>query len=160
MKLQRFRATIYERPKKLNSATHTGATSKPAPHIKSGADEATVPALLNTILESLDDSKAEEVVSINIQGKSTIGDYIVVASGRSHRHVGAVADYLLRDLKKAGLGTVKIEGMPACNWVLLDAGDVIIHIFRPEVREFYNLEKMWMLPVMSDSQSVDNGKPN
>jgi len=66
--------------------------------------------------------------------------------------VGAVADYLLRDLKKAGFGTVKIEGLPACDWVLLDAGDVIIHIFRPEVREFYNLEKMW--------QVSDLGKDN
>jgi len=122
--------------------------------LKSGADEATVPALLNTILESLDDSKAEEITTINIQGKSTIGDYIVVASGRSHRHVGAVADYLLRDLKKTGHGSVKIEGMPSCDWVLLDAGDVIIHIFRPEVREFYNLEKIWQV------SSPDEEKPS
>ncbi len=122
--------------------------------MKSGADEATVPALLNTILESLDDSKAEEITTINIQGKSTIGDYIVVASGRSHRHVGAVADYLLRDLKKTGHGSVKIEGMPSCDWVLLDAGDVIIHIFRPEVREFYNLEKIWQV------SSPDEEKPS
>ncbi len=149
-----YRATIYERSKKLNAATHTGAPSTQAPHLKSGADEATVPALLNTILESLDDSKAEEITTINIQGKSTIGDYIVVASGRSHRHVGAVADYLLRDLKKSGHGSVKIEGMPSCDWVLLDAGDVIIHIFRPEVREFYNLEKIWQV------SSPDEEKPS
>jgi ribosome-associated protein len=120
--------------------------------LKPGAGEATVSMLLNTILESLDDSKAEDVVPINIQGKSTIGDHMVVASGRSHRHVGAVADYLLRDLKAAGFGSVKIEGMPSCDWVLLDAGDVIIHIFRPEVREFYNLEKMW--------QAADLGEDN
>jgi len=146
------RATNHERPKKLNAATHTGADTTSAPRLKSGADEATVSALLDAILESLDDSKAEDIVPINIQGKSTIGDYMVVASGRSHRHVGAVADYLLRDLKSAGLGPVKIEGMPACDWVLLDAGDVIVHIFRPEVREFYNLEKMW--------QAADLGEDN
>lgn len=99
--------------------------------------------LLKLVLESLDDSKAEEISSIHITGKSSIGDYMVVASGRSHRHVSAVADHLLRDLKGAGLGTPKVEGMPACDWVLLDVGDVIVHIFRPEVRDFYNLEKMW-----------------
>jgi len=108
--------------------------------------------LLHTILESLEDSKAEEIIPINIQGKSSIGDHMVVASGRSHRHVGAVANHLLQNIKKAGFPTAKVEGMPACDWVLLDAGDVIVHIFRPEVREFYNLEKMWM--------AADMGKQN
>ncbi len=69
---------------------------------------------------------------------------MIVASGRSHRHVGAVADHLLRDIKSSGFPAAKVEGLPACDWVLLDAGDIIVHIFRPEVREFYNLEKMWM----------------
>ena len=83
------------------------------------------------------------MVSIDIAGKSAIGDYLVVASGRSHRHVNAVADRLLRDIKSAGFGTPKVEGMPACDWVLVDVGDVIVHIFRPEVRDFYRIEKMW-----------------
>ncbi|MCI5077656.1 ribosome silencing factor [Oricola sp.] len=97
-------------------------------------------------MESLDDSKAEDIVSINIQGKSAMADYMVIASGRSHRHVGAVADHLLRALKEAGLGTAKVEGLSAADWVLIDAGDVIVHVFRPEVRDFYALEKIWQEP--------------
>ena len=99
--------------------------------------------VLNLVLESLDDSKAEETISIEIADKSSIADHMIVTSGRSHRHVNAVADRLMRDLKDAGLGAPKVEGMPACDWVLVDCGDVITHIFRPEVRDFYNLEKMW-----------------
>lgn len=99
--------------------------------------------MLHLVTESLDDSKAEDITTIPITGKSSIADNLVVASGRSHRHVNAVADRLLRDLKDGGHGTPRVEGMPACDWVLVDAGDVIVHIFRPEVREFYNLEKMW-----------------
>ncbi|MEP3232992.1 MAG: ribosome silencing factor [Hyphomicrobiales bacterium] len=95
------------------------------------------------VITSLEDAKAEEIVSIDITGKSSIGDAMVVASGRSHRHVGAIADRLTRDLKEAGYGSAHVEGLPHCDWVLVDTGDVIIHIFRPEVREFYNIEKMW-----------------
>ncbi|MEP3628624.1 MAG: ribosome silencing factor [Hyphomicrobiales bacterium] len=95
------------------------------------------------VVTSLEDAKAEEIVSIDITGKSSIGDAMVVASGRSHRHVGAIADRLTRDLKEAGYGSAHVEGLPHCDWVLVDTGDVIIHIFRPEVREFYNIEKMW-----------------
>jgi ribosome-associated protein len=98
---------------------------------------------LRTVLSSLDDAKAEDTVTIDIQNKSALGDYMVVASGRSHRHVGAIADRLVGDLKRAGVGPVRVEGLPHCDWVLIDAGDVIVHIFRPEVREFYNIEKMW-----------------
>jgi len=87
--------------------------------------------------------KAEETVTIDLSGKTTIGDYMVVTSGRSNRHVGAVADHVLDDLEKAGLPDVRVEGLPHCDWVLIDAGDVIVHVFRPEVRAFYNLEKMW-----------------
>ena len=97
-------------------------------------------------MDSLEDSKAEDIVSINIQGKSTMADYMVVASGRSHRHVGAVSDHLLRNLKEAGYGTARVEGLSAADWVLIDAGDVIVHVFRPEVRDFYALEKMWQEP--------------
>ena len=95
------------------------------------------------VINSLEDAKAEEIVSIDISGKSSIGDAMVVVSGRSHRHVGAIADRLTRDLKEAGYGSAAVEGLPHCDWVLVDTGDVIIHIFRPEVREFYNIEKMW-----------------
>ncbi|WP_106752599.1 ribosome silencing factor [Pannonibacter carbonis] len=99
--------------------------------------------LIETILASLDDAKAEDVVSLNIAGKSALADYMVIVSGRSHRHVGAIADHLLRDLKEAGYGNPRAEGQSHCDWVLVDAGDVIVHVFRPEVRGFYNLERMW-----------------
>jgi ribosome-associated protein len=100
-------------------------------------------ALERLILTRLDDDKAQEVVNIDLRGKSSIADAMIVASGRSHRHVGAMADHLLRALKDAGLGKARIEGLPACDWVLIDAGDVVVHIFRPEVRAYYNLEKIW-----------------
>ena len=105
---------------------------------------------LQTILTSLEDSKAEDIVTIDIAGKSALGDHMVVTSGRSHRHVGAIADHLVENLKKAGSGPVKVEGLPHCDWVLIDAGDTIVHIFRPEVREFYNIEKMWLAPDLAE----------
>ncbi|MBL4646188.1 MAG: ribosome silencing factor [Rhizobiales bacterium] len=98
---------------------------------------------LKVVLNSLDDSKAEETLPIDITGKSPLFDHIVVTTGRSHRHVNAIADHLLRDVKNAGLGRATIEGLPTCDWVLIDTGDVVVHIFRPEVRAFYNIEKMW-----------------
>jgi ribosome-associated protein len=98
---------------------------------------------LRLVLASLDDAKAEDSVTIDLTGKTSIGDYMVVTNGRSQRHVGAVADHVVKDLKKAGLGGVRVEGTPQCDWVLIDAGDVIVHVFRPDVRAFYNLEKMW-----------------
>lgn len=99
--------------------------------------------LLEVVLDTLDAAKAEDVVSIDLAGKTSIGDQMVVASGRSQRHVGAVADHLIKRLKDEGYGRVRVEGLPQCDWVLIDAGDIIVHVFRPEVREFYNLEKMW-----------------
>jgi ribosome-associated protein len=100
-------------------------------------------ALLAQLTTWLDDAKAENVVAIDIKGKSSIGDYMMIATGRSDRHVGAIADQLHRKLKEAGYGRVRIEGQPHCDWVLIDVGDIVVHVFRPEVREFYNLEKMW-----------------
>ena len=97
-------------------------------------------------MRRLDEDKAEDVVLINIRGKSSVADALIVASGRSNRHVGALADHLLRALKGAGYGRAKVEGLPYCDWVLIDAGDVIIHLFRPEVRAFYNIEKIWAVP--------------
>jgi ribosome-associated protein len=99
--------------------------------------------ILRIVLARLEDMKAEDIVTIDLTGKSSIGDYMVVTSGRSQRHVGAVADHVVKDLKAAGVSGVRVEGMRQGDWVLIDAGDVIVHVFRPEVRTFYNLEKMW-----------------
>ena len=99
--------------------------------------------LHSLVLSSLDDDQAQEVVSIPLEGKSSIADHMVIASGRSTRQVAAMATKLAERLKKAGFGPIRIEGLPAADWVLLDAGDVVVHLFRPEVRSFYNLERMW-----------------
>ena len=94
-------------------------------------------------MKSLDDDKAEDVVVIDLAGKTTIADYMIIASGRSNRQVGAMAEHLNRKFRDAGVPAVEIEGLPQADWVLIDAGDVIVHLFRPEVRSFYQLEKMW-----------------
>jgi ribosome-associated protein len=98
--------------------------------------------ILRLVLNRLDEMKAEDILTIDMRDKSSIGDYLVVSSGRSQRHVGSVADRVVEDLDKVGVVT-RVEGVPHCDWVLIDAGDVIVHVFRPEVRAFYNLEKMW-----------------
>ena len=94
------------------------------------------------VLSRLDDMKAEATLTIDLRDKSSLGDYMVVSSGRSQRHVGSVADRVVEDLHKAGVAA-RVEGAPHCEWVLIDAGDVVVHVFRPEARAFYNLEKMW-----------------
>jgi ribosome-associated protein len=99
-------------------------------------------SLPQLIVSALEDAKAEDIVSIDLAGKTSHGDYMIVASGRSQRHVGAIADQLIDKMKEAGRDS-RVEGMPLCDWVLIDAGDVIVHIFRPEARAFYNIEKMW-----------------
>jgi len=98
---------------------------------------------LSLILSRLDDMKAEDTVTIDLRGKSAYSDYMVIASGRSNRHVGSIAENVAKGLKEAGFKAPHIEGLPNCDWVLIDSGDVIVHVFRPEVREFYNLERMW-----------------
>ena len=95
------------------------------------------------VLHSLDEDQAQDVVSIPLEGKSSIADHMVIASGRSTRQVAAIATHLAERLKKLGHGSPRIEGLPAADWVLIDAGDVVVHLFRPEVRSFYNLERMW-----------------
>ncbi len=95
------------------------------------------------IQQSLDEDKAEDTVVIDLRGKTTLADYMVVTSGRSARQVGAMAEHLLEKLKALGVHGADAEGYPQCDWVLVDAGDVIVHLFRPEVRAFYNIEKMW-----------------
>lgn len=105
--------------------------------------ESEVGSLHELVLKSLDDDQAQEIVSIPLEGKSSIADHMVIASGRSTRQVAAMAQKLAERIKHGGFGHVRIEGLPAADWVLVDAGDVVIHLFRPEVRTFYNLERMW-----------------
>lgn len=105
--------------------------------------ETAVEQMHRDVLVWLDEAKAEEIVSIDIKEKSSIGDYMIVATGRSDRHVGAIADQVLQKLKEAGMTGLRMEGQQTCDWVVVDAGAIIVHVFRPEVREFYNIEKMW-----------------
>lgn len=106
-------------------------------------------------MDSLDADKAEDIVAINLQGQSALADYMVVASGRSSRQVGALADKLQERLKSLGYKDVRMEGKEQCNWVIVDAGDIIVHLFKPEVREFYNIEKMWQSPAMGVDTSTN-----
>jgi ribosome-associated protein len=98
---------------------------------------------LKLILSRLEDMKAEETVTIDLRGKSAYSDYMIVTTGRVNRHVGAIADNVTKALKENGIKNIHVEGLPNCDWVLIDAGDVIVHVFRPEVREFYNLERLY-----------------
>lgn len=98
---------------------------------------------MKIVMTALDDAKAEDVTLIDLHGKTSIADAMVIATGRSNVHVGAIADRLIRALKDAGRGAPAAEGLATGDWVLIDAGDVVVHVFRPEVRQFYNLEKMW-----------------
>jgi len=100
-------------------------------------------ALHQLVLAQLDDDQAQEIVTIPLEGKSAMADHMVIANGRSTRQVASMAQKLAEEIKKAGFGHVRIEGLPAADWVLIDAGDVVVHLFRPEVRSFYNLERMW-----------------
>jgi ribosome-associated protein len=104
---------------------------------------AAVTKLLKLVQTSLDDDKAEDIVAIDLEGKASFADFMVVATGRSQRHVGAIAEHLVENLSKAGHATPRIAGQKTGDWVLVDAGDVVVHLFRPEVRKHYNLEKMW-----------------
>jgi ribosome-associated protein len=100
-------------------------------------------SLVQSILTSLDDAKAEDVMTIDLHGKTNIADVMIIASGRSNTHVGAISERIIKAFKDAQAKPPRVEGLQNCDWVLVDAGDVIVHIFRPEVRQFYNLEKMW-----------------
>jgi ribosome-associated protein len=112
--------------------------------IMAGHKKATSELLLETVLSSLNDDKAEDIVQIDLRGKTEIGDYMIVCSGRSTRQVSAISERLAQRVKDEFAHTVRIEGKDTGDWVLIDTGDVIVHVFRPEVREFYQLEKMWM----------------
>ena len=111
--------------------------------------------LLALVESSLDDDKAEDIVVIDLHGKSTISDYMVVATGRSQRHVRSITEHLRERIKADGIHTPSPEGVPQCDWVLIDAGDVVVHVFRPEVRTFYNLEKMWSQALTGPELSPD-----
>jgi ribosome-associated protein len=124
-------------PKAPKTARKT-STRAAALKAQSDADET-----LNMILSRLDDMKAEETVTIDLRGKSAFSDYMIVTTGRVNRHVGAIAENVTKALKENGVKGVHVEGLPNCDWVLIDSGDVIVHVFRPEVREFYNLERLW-----------------
>ena len=106
---------------------------------------------LAAILTSLSDTKAKDIVQIDLRGKSSIGDYMVVASGRSSRQVNAIATNLVDHLKQTLHCLARIEGKDSDDWILVDTGDIIVHIFRPEVRDFYQLEKMWQTPLTSSN---------
>jgi ribosome-associated protein len=125
-----------------------------SPRKLAAAPEPTVPPetkMIDVVLQSLEDAKAEETVAIDIAGKSSLADHMVVTSGRSNRHVSAVADQVVKALRDNGFHKPRIEGLPHADWVLVDGGDVIVHIFRPEVREFYNIEKMWQADFAADA---------
>jgi ribosome-associated protein len=133
-------------------ATPSSAPPSSAPKRASRAKTAAPPPLASLeelILARLDEDKAQDILLIDLKGKSSMADAMVIASGRSQRHVGALADHLTRAIKDAGHGKAPVEGMPQCDWVLIDAGDVIVHLFRPEVRAFYNIEKIWSVDTPS-----------
>ena len=112
--------------------------------VSTHGSDVTSEQLLARIIESLEDDKAEDIVPIDLRGRSSMADYMVICSGRSSRQVGAIAEKLMDRLKQDFGRSCKIEGKDQGDWVLIDTNDVIVHVFRPEVREFYQLEKMWM----------------
>lgn len=117
-------------------------TQEEHPISKSPTRSNNVSALAKTVVTSLDDDKAENIVTIDLKGRSSVADQMVIATGRSGRQVGAMADHLLEKFKAAGIHAAA-EGMGQGDWVLIDAGDIVVHLFRPEVRDFYDLEGMW-----------------
>jgi ribosome-associated protein len=122
---------------------HEGSVSTETSTKTESELDLSIKALETLILSRLDDDKAQDIVHIDLTDKSSVADSLIVASGRSHRHVGALADHIIRALKESGFGKARVEGLPHCDWVLIDAGDVVVHLFRPEVRSFYNIEKIW-----------------
>jgi ribosome-associated protein len=128
----------------LAASLPLGAVQAAASTAKSLApSDMSADALHRLVLTQLDDDQAQDIVSIPLAGKSSMADHMVIASGRSTRQVASMAQKLAETIKQAGFGNARIEGLPAADWVLIDAGDVVVHLFRPEVRSFYNLERMW-----------------
>lgn len=131
--------------------THT-TIERNNPILQSQKTKPTGDDVLELVKTYLDNDKAENIAVIDLNGKTEIADYMVIATGTSQRHVGAMTDHIYRNLKNKGVKGIAIEGMPQCDWVLVDAGDVIIHLFRPEVRDFYNLEKIWTAPNRTEGE--------
>jgi ribosome-associated protein len=134
--------------KTATNAAVKAASKTPAAN-KEGAAQTSSAALCKRIEAILDTNKAEEITTLNLRDKCSFADFMIVASGRAPRHVAALADYVADMLKKSGIPPLSIEGKESGDWVLIDAGDIVVHIFRPEVRLFYNIEKMWALPAAS-----------
>ena len=125
------------------AAPHSWAQEETAAAVRVIGEDGPLEEMEALVLETLDDDKAEDVVAIDLRGKSSVTDIMIIASGRSSRHVSAIADHLIDTLKDTGRVKPRVEGLQTCDWVFIDAGDIVIHLFRPEVRSFYNLEKMW-----------------
>ena len=119
------------------------ATAAQSSGVTEAFNRSTSEVQLTEILKSLSEIKAEDIVQIDLRGRSSIGDYMVIASGRSSRQINAIATNLMDHLKQILQCSARIEGKDSDDWILVDTGDIIVHLFRPEVREFYQLEKMW-----------------
>jgi ribosome-associated protein len=117
--------------------------SQPLPRPEQGNLLPSIYALVEDVFKAIDDAKAEDIIFLDLIGKTSLADAMLIASGTSDRHVNALAQRVLHAIKLKNLPAPKVEGMPVCDWVLIDTGDIIIHLFRPEVRSFYNLEKLW-----------------
>lgn len=139
--------TCFEGGSVLSLSLDAAATAAQPSVVTEALNGLTSDLQLAQILNSLSDSKAEDIVQIDLRGKSSIGDYMVIASGRSSRQVKAIATNLVDHLKQTLHCSARIEGKDSADWILVDTGDIIVHIFRPEVREFYQLEKMWQTPL-------------
>lgn len=140
-------------PAKVASAAKKSAAKKveaapKAPAKLTPAQKATE-ALCKKITGILDTNKGEDITTLTLRDKCSFADYMIVASGRAPRHVSALADYVTDMLKKQGTPPLSVEGKDSGDWVLIDAGDIVVHIFRPEVRQFYNIEKMWAMPALN-----------
>tara|TARA_B100000963_G_scaffold343022_1_gene344434 strand:+ start:478 stop:954 length:477 start_codon:yes stop_codon:yes gene_type:complete len=131
----------------------------PTPQAKWKGPDLEDGALHQMVLTSLDDDLAQDIVTINLAGKSALADHMVIATGRSQRHVSALADHLLRKLKESGCKNIRTEGQNTGDWVLVDAGDVVVHIFREEVRAFYSIEKMWATETEAQAYKSDPARP-
>lgn len=140
----------------LSNHTNAAEDAAPGKPMKGLPEDVTSNELLEAILKSLEDDKAEEIITVDLRGKSSIADHMVICSGRSSRQVAAISEKLAERLKVDHGRKTKIEGKDAGDWVLIDAGDVVVHVFRPEVREFYQLEKMWLPTAASAKPDAAN----
>lgn len=135
----------------MHASSETHSVTDPVPALS--AED-----LLKSVIASLDDNKAEDITSIDLAGKTGIADFMVIATGGSQRQVAALTDYVVKGLKALGHKDIVVQGLEQADWVLIDAGDVIAHIFRPEVRSFYNLDKLWTTDVNAEAdQASDDG---